>query len=142
MEWKEGTPDIMDFSLGDIHTPMKRIVQEFIKICLEQEPPKLTLVYPHTLGDPLVDAQYWEGQRPEDPLTLRLFLNAFLPDDGTSMVYETTLGDLIKKSFHRDPTPETMQAVLDAMEKEMQVIREYMANYKEPTDDDDEEDEE
>ena len=141
MKLKEGRPDIMDFNLGDIDTPIKRVVQEFIRICLEQAPPKLTLVYPHTLGDPLTDAQYWEGQRPENPLTLRLFLDSFLPDDGTSMIYETTLDDLIQKSFYRNPTPETMQAVLDAMEKQMRVIKDYIADYKEPVDEEDDDEE-
>jgi hypothetical protein len=138
MKWKEGSPLIMSFSLGDIETPILRIVQDFIKTCLEQEPPKLALVYPHTLGDPLVDGRYWEGFRPEDPLTLRLYLNSFLPDDGTNMTYEITIADLIQEAFKRNPTPETMQTVYDALEKQMRVIKDYIADYKPPVDEEDE----
>jgi len=141
MKWKEGRPDIMDFGVGDIETPFKRLMQSFITECLDAIPPKLALVYPHTTGNPIVDGGYWEGQRPTDPLTLRLYIGAFLPDDGTSIIYESTLPEMIQESFKRYPKPETMQEVYDALEKQMQVIKDYIANYKEPVgeyEDDDE----
>ena len=134
MKWKEGSPLLDDFYVGDIEDHLRRVVQNFIKVCLEQNPPKLALVYPHTYGDPKVDCGYWEGFRPEDPLTLRLYLNSFLPDDGTSMTYEISLADLIQEAFKREPTPETMQTVYDALEKQMRVIKDYIADYKPPVD--------
>ena len=139
MKWKEGTPDIMSFGLGDVHTPILKFMQNFIKHCIEDVPPKLALPYAHTTGDAWWDGMRWEGQQPDDPLTLRLYLGSFLPDDGTSMIYETTLGEMIQQSFERNPTPETMQAVLEAMEKQMRVIKDYIADYKEPVDEDDDE---
>ena len=135
----EGEPFLADFNLGDIETPIKNIVQEFIRTVLEQEKPQLRLVYPHTTGKILTDAMYCEGFRPEDPLTLRLYLNAFVPDDGSSIQYDISLSELIKNSFKRSPTPEDMQVVHDALEKELQVIKDYIANYEEPKDEDDEE---
>jgi hypothetical protein len=136
MKLKEGEPMLADFNLGDIETPIKKIVQDFVKVVLEQEKPQLRLVYPHTTGDAMVDAQYCEGFRPEDPLTLRLYLNAFVPDDGSSIQYDISLADLINNSLRRYPTVETMQAVHDALEKQLAVIKDYMENYKPEPDDD------
>jgi hypothetical protein len=130
MNLREGEPMLADFNLGDIETPIKKIVQDFIKVVLEQEKPQLRLVYPHTTGDAMVDAQYCEGFRPEDPLTLRLYLNAFVPDDGSSIQYDISLADLIKNSFGRFPKVETMQTVHDALAKQLEVLKDYMANYK------------
>ena len=106
MKWKEGSPLLTGFYLGDVETPIMKMVKDFIKVCLEGTPPKLALVYPHTTGDAWTDGRYWEGHRPEDPLTLRLYLNAFLPDDGTNILYETTLSELIQEAFKRQPKPE------------------------------------
>lgn len=135
MKWKEGSPLLEGFYIGDFETPIRNMVQEFIKICLDEAPPKLALVYLHTTGNPLIDGQYWEGFRPENPLTLRLYLNSFLPDDGTSIIYETTIPNLIQDSLKRNPDPKTMQAVYDELEKQMQVIKSHIDNYKEEDED-------
>lgn len=140
MELKEGQPLLADFCLGDIETPFKAIVQDFIKTVLEQEKPQLRLVYPHTTGHTLTDARHCEGFRPEDPLTLRLYLNAFVPDDGSSIQYDISLADLIKTSFRRHPTVETMQAVHDALAQQLVVIKDYIDNYK-PEEDEEDDDE-
>lgn len=138
MELIEGSPFLADFYIGDIETPIKAIVQEFIKTVLEQEKPQLRLVYPHTTGYALTDARYCEGFRPKDPLTLRLYLNAFVPDDGSSIQYDISLSELIRNSFKRHPDVETVKAVYDALSKELQVIKDYMDNYKpEPDEEDD-----
>jgi len=130
MKLREGEPMLADFNLGDIETPIKKIVQDFIKVVLEQEKPQLRLVYPHTTGDAMVDSQYCEGFRPEDPLTLRLYLNAFVPDDGSSIQYDISLAELIQNAFKRYPNMETMQVVHDALAKQLEVLKDYMANYK------------
>jgi hypothetical protein len=130
MKLREGEPMLADFNLGDIETPIKKIVQDFIKLVLEQEKPQLRLVYPHTTGDAMVDSQYCEGFRPEDPLTLRLYLNAFVPDDGSSIQYDISLAELIQNAFKRYPNMETMQVVHDALAKQLEVLKDYMANYK------------
>lgn len=136
MELKEGEPSLAGFCLGDIETPIKLIVQDFIKLILDQEKPQLRLVYPHTTGDVLTDAKYSEGFRPEDPLTLRLYLNAFVPDDGSSIQYDISLAKLLKDAMKGKPKPETMQAVYDELEKQMRIIKDYIIDYVEPSEDD------
>lgn len=139
MKLTEGEPELTGFVLGDIETPIKKLVQEFIKTVLEQEKPQLRLVYPHTTGNAMMDAQYCEGFRPEDPLTLRLYLNAFVPDDGSSIQYDISLADLIKTSFRRHPDVATMQAVHDALAVQLDMIKNYIENYKPEEDEEEEE---
>lgn len=137
MKLTEGEPSLTNFVLGDIETPIKKIVQEFIKTVLEQEQPQLRLVYPHTTGDAMIDAQFCEGFRPKDPLTLRLYLNAFVPDDGSSIQYDISLADLIKTSFRRNPDVATMQAVHDALAVQLDTIKNYIENYRPEVDEED-----
>ena len=136
MKLTNGSPDLTGFGFFDFQEVLEKEMTKFVKLVLEQAPPEIEMPYGLTVGNPIIDGQSSIGFKPEHPLTVRLYLKSFNPDDGTSIQYEDTISAMIDRIIKRKPSKETLLTLRNFLDIEMKKIDKAIENWQEKTNDD------
>lgn len=136
MKHTAGTPSLTNFGFWDYQSMLEKEVAIFIKTVLDQIPPEIELPYGLTTGNPVYDGGRSVGFRPNDPLTIRLYLKSFCPDDGTSIEYEDSVGAMIDRIIKWNPDKKTLEVLKESLSKEVEKIQLAIDNWVEHEEDD------
>lgn len=141
MKHVEGKAFLGGFNFGiDWDEIMERGMAKFIDLVLEQAPPKLIFARLKTIGDPIRDTVNGYGMQPDDPLTLRLYLESFNPDDGSSIMFDQSLDKMVDDYYTSyDPSKDKYVELRDALAKLVQKMDENIVNWNPPNPYDDDE---
>ena len=141
MKHVEGTACFSGFEFGiEWQEVMERGMAKFIDLVLEQAPPKLIFARLKTIGDPIRDTANGYGMQPDDPLTLRLYLESFNPDDGSSIMFDQSLEKMVDDYYTSyDPSKDKYVELRDALAKLVQKMDENIVNWNPPNPYDDDE---
>lgn len=123
-----GTPNLSGFGFWDFQEALEKNIAHFIDTVLDQCPPKLHMAYGMTTGNAIRDGSSMYGFRPDDPLTVRLHIDCFCPDDGTSIQFDGSIGEMIDQVIKKNPTEETLQSIKIALLKEVEKIERAVEN--------------
>lgn len=134
MQYKEGYACLTGFGFGiDFQEIMEREMARFIdKIFIHQAPPTLHFARLHTTGDPVRDTANGYGQRPDNPLTLRLYVESFCPDDGTSIQFDTSIDQMLDDYYNIEPEKERYIELRDAFKKLVEDMDKKIHNWNPP----------
>jgi len=129
MKHVDGRPNLTGFGFWDVQTDLERKVASFIELVLKQCPPSVDMPYGFTCGDPIGDAQNSHGFRPENPLTVRLYIECFSPNDGSSIQYEDSIDSMINRVIKENPAKETLEVIKNALSKEVEKLEKAIENW-------------
>jgi hypothetical protein len=139
MKHTEGTSCFSGFEFGiDFQEIMEEGIASFIDhVLIKQCPPTLHFARLHTYGDPVKDASTGYGQQPDNPLTLRLFIETFNPDDGSSIQFDADINEIIETHYQLDePRKERFIELRNAFSKLVENMDEKISNWNPPQGDD------
>jgi hypothetical protein len=79
--------------------------------------------------------------KPENPLTIRIYIETFSPDDGSSIMFDQTLDKMVDDYYDiSEPRKERYVELRDALEGLVKKMDENIANWNPPQIDDKNED--
>jgi hypothetical protein len=143
MKYIEGTSCFSGFGFGiDFQEVMEQGMAKFVdQILIHQCPPKLHFARMKTTGDPVRDTANGYGMQPDNPLTLRLYIETFTPDDGSSIMFDQTIDQMVDDYYKSyDPLKEPYVELRNALDGLVKKMDEKIANWNPPQIDDENDD--
>jgi hypothetical protein len=121
---------------------MEQGMAKFVdQVLIHQCPPTIHFARLETTGDPVWDTANGYGMQPENPLTIRLYIETFSPDDGSSIMFDQTLDKMVDDYYDiSEPRKERYVELRDALEGLVKKMDENIANWNPPQIDDKNED--